>query len=748
MTVALNLICKGIRRSLPLEYAMAFDYKKTFVAVFSVVLFSALALSVANLAGGNIIPWVWHNSGIVIRADGSVNPSSVPMVIEGNVYRLTGDVFAGIAVFRNGTVLDGDGYRVYGPYYGTGVVIENVTGVTVKDLTLNYFQNGIYLENSNDTKLEGNILGNCGIRVTAGSFGAQIVGNNVTGDIRIDFGRDDVILRNYASSISVSWSTNVTIEDNKVADAILTNARLNAGNYSEGIYVDNCNDTAIVGNTVERKNVGLDIWESANVTVRGNSLRGNQVGFKLWGSNIERYVLDIDSTNTVDDKPVYFLFNKTNFEVPADAGWIAAVNSQNITVQNWNPPSNWDNLLLVNVQKAQISNSNLSGGFNGVRFENVSDITLTRSTLSRNGFAGLYFEYAVNCIVTENRILDNYWFFDIWHGSKNNSFVRNDFIGNQTGAVEKDSDNLWDDGSEGNFWSTFTPVDIDGDGASDSPCLVTAASGQLDNHPLGAPFFREDVEAAAQYRERSGLQISMPREFINYTLFWKEGAPWVAVDGTYPMHVSSNQVNQELPMVYPIPPGTVNMHVWLDGLELEWSNYSDVDPTALHSTDIGEWQMIYSPVTPASDDFLLQIHYEHPVQDLNGTYTFLYDLNIEPYLSSASFNSLARFTVKLPSNSSGISVFTTGLRGSKWVPKNYTNQISADGQQVVVFDIVSEFGKPLWGDIVFTLREAVPEFPPWAVLLLLAVVSVSVLAFRVKNKAWQNRYRGVSQGKY
>jgi parallel beta-helix repeat protein len=727
---------------------MALDRKKTFAAVVVFMLvFSASAMSLVNLARGNIIPWVWHNSGIVIKADGSVNPSSAPIEIAGDIYRLTGDVFSGIAIRKNGTVLDGNGHRVYGPYYGTGVVFENVNAATVKDLSLNYFQHGIYLENSNGTRLEGNVLRNCGIQVTAGSFGTQIVDNNVTGDIRVDFGRDDVILRNYASSISVSWSTNITIGGNNIADATRSDARLNAGNYSEGIYIDNCNNTVVSGNSVQRKNVGLDIWESTNLTVSGNSLSDNQVGFKLWGSDLEHYRLDIDSTNTVNGKPSHFLVDMTNFEAPIDAGWIAAINCQNLTVQNWNSPSNWDNLLLVNVKNARISNCNLSGGFNGVRFDNVSDITLTRNILGSNGFAGLHFERAVNCIATENRVLNNYWFFDIWHGSKENSFVRNDFIGNQTGAVEKDSNNVWDDGSQGNFWSTFTAVDLNGDGASDSPCLVTATSGQLDNHPLMSTVFSEDVELAAQYQDRSGFQIAMPREYINYTLFWKEGAPWVTVDGTYPMHVSSSQVNEELPMVYPIPPGTVDMHVWLQGLELDWSNYSDVDPTALHNTDIGEWQMIYCPVKPAFKDFLLQIHYEHPVQNLNSTYTFLYDLNIEPYLSPSSFNSVAHFTVKLPPNSSGMDVYMTGTRGSEWTPKNHTSQVSSDGLQVVTFDVVSEFGKPLWGDIAFVLREAVPEFPAWAVLLVFAAVSMSVLVFRVKERVQQNQFGSVYQGK-
>lgn len=730
-----------------MEYPMALGKKALTAAFVLTLLLSASAMLAVNFGQGNIIPWVWHNSGITIRPDGSVEPATASIQISGNVYRLTGDVYMGIAIQRNSTILDGNGFRIYGPYYGTGIVLQNVTDVTVKGLILNYFQNGIYLENSNRSRLEGNVLGDCGIRVTAGSFDTQIVGNNVTGAIVIDFGKDDTISQNLAGSIAVSWSTNITITNNTFASAQRTDTHLNLGNYTEGIYVDNSNNSFIAENVVERKNVGIDIWESVNLNVTGNSLRDNQVGFKLWASDLNRYYrLNIDSTNTVNGRPVYYIVNRTDYEVPTDAGWLAAINSKNIRVQNWNPPSNWDCLLFVNVQNARISNSNLKGGFNGIRFDNVSDSVITQNTLADNGFAGFYFEGAVNCTLTENSVIRNFWFFDIWHGSKSNTLVRNDFIGNQTGAVEQGSENAWDNGVEGNFWSTFTPVDVNGDGISDSPCLITAESGQIDTHPRLSPFKAANVEVWEQQQAMNGPVIAMPREYLNYTLTYREGKPWVAIDGVYPMHLSDEMVGAPLPMVYPTPPDTVNMHVWLDGAELSWSNYRDLDPVAQHYTDIGNWQMIYCPVTPSSNDILMQIHYEHPVQVTNGSYIFLYDLNIAPYLSASSFNSIAHFVVKLPVNTSGIDVYTTGTSGGKWVAKNYTIQ-TGNESKMLEFDVISEYGKPLWGDIVFVLRDAVPEFPLWIILPIFAAVSIAVLAFRGKDKQLKRNFDSHAHGK-
>ena len=242
-------------------------------------------------------------------------------------------------------------------------------------------------------------------------------------------------------------------------------------------------------------------------------------------------------------------------------------------------------------------------------------------------------------------------------------------------------------------------------------------------------------QASGQQDQTSDTHLlTMPQEYLNYTITDVNGTPWAVIDGVYPMHLSEITF---LPMVYPTPPGTTNMHIKLDGTELSWINYSEIDPTALHYTDIGEWQMVYCVVNPSSQDFMLQIHYEHPIQIINGSYTFLYDLNIDPYLSPANPNSTAHFRVQLPSNTTGLQVYTTGLEG-KWTSKDF-NSTKTDQGETVTFDIVSKYAEPLLGDIAFVLKDnAVPELSGWAVLTSVVVVSLAVLPFYVKYVRLKN----------
>ncbi len=221
--------------------------------------------------------------------------------------------------------------------------------------------------------------------------------------------------------------------------------------------------------------------------------------------------------------------------------------------------------------------------------------------------------------------------------------------------------------------------------------------------------------------------LAMPEEYLNYTITPVNGTIWALIDGTYPMHLTSeNGAVTQLPMWYPTPPNTTNIHVILDDAELSWSNYSEADPTARHHTAIGDWEMIYCTVAPASADFVLKIHYEHPVEVINRSYTFLYDLNISPYLSPQTPKSTAHFNIRIEVNHSGVNVFRTGSDDA-WTPINYTS--ARDGNtQIVTFDIVSQYDKPLLGDIAVTLADAqVPEFPLWTAVLFLVAATAAIL---------------------
>lgn len=221
--------------------------------------------------------------------------------------------------------------------------------------------------------------------------------------------------------------------------------------------------------------------------------------------------------------------------------------------------------------------------------------------------------------------------------------------------------------------------------------------------------------------------IAMPEEYINYTITRVNGTFWAKIDGTYPLRILTESdgapscVPAELPMVYPTPPGTTNIRVKVNETELDWSNW----PHDTHHTAIGDWNMIYCLITPVPEQFVLKIHYEHPVQQINGSYLFLYDLNISPYLSQWSPNSTAYFTIRMDVNVSNLRAYTTKT-DSVWNPINYT--VSQEGvTEVVAVQMRSEYSKPLLGDLVIMFSGAEAETAEVALWVIIPLIVVAAL---------------------
>jgi hypothetical protein len=214
--------------------------------------------------------------------------------------------------------------------------------------------------------------------------------------------------------------------------------------------------------------------------------------------------------------------------------------------------------------------------------------------------------------------------------------------------------------------------------------------------------------------------LAMPVEYVNYTITSVNGTLWAKIDGTYPIYILNQSENgqqcaglSELPMLYPTPPDTANIHVRVNGTELAWSNYT---ADVLHHTAIGDWAMISCVISPISDFFVLTIHYEHPVAVVNGSSLFLYDLNISPYLTELSNSSTAFFTVRFETAVSNVRAYTTWT-DSVWNPKNIT--LSSDGGvETAAIQMRSVRGEPLAGDLVVMFDDAsVQQLPYWFVVV-------------------------------
>ncbi len=199
---------------------------------------------------------------------------------------------------------------------------------------------------------------------------------------------------------------------------------------------------------------------------------------------------------------------------------------------------------------------------------------------------------------------------------------------------------------------------------------------------------------------------------------------WAKIDGTYPITYSGTETS--IPMVYPTPPGTTNISVWMNNNKLNWSRFTESNPEALHHTAIGDWSEILTVLENISDHFVLRIHYEHPLQMINGTYTFLYDLNIQEYLSAASNSSVAHFNIAMNVKYADLKVNTVDPATEVLKPIEYMTL--GDEGAVVKIDEVSEFGKTLPGDLLISFSNAKTSILAGEVSVAVVVSVVAVVA--------------------
>jgi parallel beta-helix repeat protein len=232
----------------------------------------------------------------------------------------------------------------------------------------------------------------------------------------------------------------------------------------------------ILGNNITSNYGGVHLsWSSGNV-LKNNSMINNDYNFMVVGYALSHFVQDIDTSNTVDGKPIYYWVSRENIEVPSDAGYVALVNSTNITVKGLRLKNNGQAILLAYTTNAQIVNNNLTNNYYGISLLYSSNNNIYRNDITNNSWCGVWLE----C-------------------SSDNRLCHNNFISNQYHVYFSvgPSINTWDDGypSGGNYWSDYTGIDAysgpyqnetERDGIGDVPYVIDADN--RDNYPLMPPY--------------------------------------------------------------------------------------------------------------------------------------------------------------------------------------------------------------------------------------------------------------------
>ncbi len=121
--------------------------KKTALALtlISALMFSTFSGAVlVNLSRANFLCYLPE---IVIKSDGTIEPSGAPINKVGNIYSLTGDIFnCSFRIQCDNIIIDGQGFTLFAPEgWGDGFYMLNRNNVTLKNFNIKGYTHGIQL---------------------------------------------------------------------------------------------------------------------------------------------------------------------------------------------------------------------------------------------------------------------------------------------------------------------------------------------------------------------------------------------------------------------------------------------------------------------------------------------------------------------------------------------------------------------------------------------------------------------------
>lgn len=486
------------------------------------------------------------NKRLTIRSDnGSAHTTVVAEKENAHVFEVT----AGYVSLKGFTVKNAIGKNEAGRYTYAGMHIHadhctitdnravgNAYGFFLSDSTKNTIRNntasdnygeGIYLNYSDSNTIANNdvLKSNYrnGIRLWH-SQGNTVYNNDIALNdqygIRLDYAHDNLLAQNKARSnnrdgYSLDYSNN-NILINNIANL----------NNKIGISLSHSNENTLINNTASANNeVGISLEASGNSTLKNNRMDGNYYNFCVIGDNVYDLIQSIDATNLVDEKHVYYWVDQQNRVIPNDAGFVAIVNSLNITVRDLTLTKNSVGVLLAYSTLSRIENVSTSNNYNGIalaascnniiinnsNINNKRGISLAASNFNLlalntnlNNPDGVVLTSSNNNFLTMNNVSNCESNGILVVNSHNNIVCLNNFVNNFDTVCTLSSATIWNSISNityvynkttytnymGNYWGDYIrdveiERDTDGDGIGNQPHHISFAR---DSYPLMKPF--------------------------------------------------------------------------------------------------------------------------------------------------------------------------------------------------------------------------------------------------------------------
>jgi parallel beta-helix repeat protein len=283
---------------------------------------------------------------------------------------------------------------------GAGILLYKVRYINISDVVASSSFRGLNFLNSTFGVVQGNHIFDCNVSLFLNYSNENFVSGNV-------------LLNATVAGIYVDNSLNNTLEGNSVESC---------GVY--GVYLKSSPFNKLFENDVFGCERGVLLEFSGNCSFFGNNVSENRFNFGVVGNALSDFVQDVDVSNKVDGKPIFYLVSKRDVILSEDAGYLGIVNCSNIRVRGLSLRANWDGFLCAFSSDCLVENSSIVdskraafvyysprcsfvnvsfvGNLEGVSFVSSEGGLVKKSFFVSSGDYGLRLEASSSCVVESN----------------------------------------------------------------------------------------------------------------------------------------------------------------------------------------------------------------------------------------------------------------------------------------------------------------------------------------------------------
>jgi parallel beta-helix repeat protein len=191
----------------------------------------------------------------------------------------------------------------------------------------------------------------------------------------------------------------------------------NCSNNWDGIKLDLSYNNQIIDNKLETNRFGMRLSSSTNNYLRNNYLNENKDSLLISGS----FLNDVDSSNRLNNKPIYFWVNQSDKTIPTDAGIVILVNCNKITIENLTLENDYYGIILSYTQNTTIMNNQIKDNYYGIWLYYSNYTQITQNELEDNGYVGaIHSHFSSNNNISNNNFRNNFYGLKLIHSSFNN----------------------------------------------------------------------------------------------------------------------------------------------------------------------------------------------------------------------------------------------------------------------------------------------------------------------------------------